>query len=115
MATETFPAVAPSRGSRLTRATAVLEARFGDGYTQAAADGINATRRRYAARWEALPSADADRIEAFLARHGGWKPFLFQPPSLAAAVKWRCKSWDRERLSATHATMRAEFEEDFSL
>jgi len=57
----------------------VLSAKFGDGYEQLAADGINAVQ-------DSWPLEFTDRsqvitqIKNFLDSHGSWKPFFWTPP-----------------------------------
>lgn len=112
--TETFPDIAVSRDSRLSEAANVSEARFGDSYTQSAADGLNAIPRTYRAVFTARPVADIDTIRTFLRARGGHEPFNFTPPGETDAIKWRCKEWSRNLISATHATLTATFVEDFT-
>ena len=112
--TATFPDIPVSRDSRLSETANVREARFGDGYTQAAAAGLNAIPRTYRAVFTARPLADIDTIRAFLVARAGHEPFTFTPPGESDAIKWRCKEWARTRVSPTHATLTATFEEDFA-
>ena len=114
MATQTFPDIAVSGDSRLSEQVRVREVQFGDGYTQSAADGINAIPRTYRAVFAARPNADLDTIRSFLRERGGHEPFWFTPPEESAAIKWRCKDWAITRISATHRTLIATFVEDFS-
>ena len=114
MAVQTFPAIAVSGESRLSETPRVREVRFGDGYTQAAADGINTIPRTYRAVFAARPNGEIDTIRAFLRARAGHEPFRFTPPEESAAVKWRCREWSVRRVSATHRTLSATFVEDFT-
>jgi len=115
--TETFPDIAPSRGSGFGPIRPkIKKAAFGDNYEQTAADGLNTERRMYRAVFEARENADIETIRAFLSARGGHEPFEFTPPGMGDAVKWRCEEWDGPIWeSATHSTLRATFIEDFSL
>ena len=115
MAIETFPPIAVlSRASRLSEAPRVRQLRFGDGYIQAAAAGINPVRRSYRAVFAALSLADVETIRAFLRARAGHEPFWFTPPGASDPIKWRCGDWSVTRTSATHRTLTATFVEDFT-
>ena len=114
MAIQTFPDIPVSADSALSETPRVREVRFGDGYAQAAADGLNAVPRTYRAVFAARPNADIDTIRAFLRARAGHEPFLFAPPGESAAIRWRCKEWSVRRVSATHRTLSATFVEDFT-
>ena len=58
---------------------ATLTAKFGDGYEQTAADGINNTKQSWPLVFRGR-EADIAPIKAFLNRHGGFKAFLWKPP-----------------------------------
>lgn len=78
MAVETFtwcPKVDPvSSPEYRTRSS-----KFGDGYEQVSADGINNISDSWALTF-VVPEADAAAIKDFLNRHGGFKSFLWTPP-----------------------------------
>ena len=114
MAAPTFPAIAASRESGLSEAARVREVRFGDGYAQSAADGLNAVVRTFRAVFAARTRAEIDTIRTFLRARAGHEPFLFTPPGASAAIKWRCREWSETRTGATHRTLTAFFVEDFT-
>lgn len=58
----------------------ILSARFGDGYEQTAGDGINTAQQSWPLSFGGS-GADIAPIRAFLDRHGGWKSFLWTPPT----------------------------------
>lgn len=63
-------------------------AQFGDGYSQAMGDGINAV----AQEWDLEFKGNASLISAirdFLKAHGGWRAFLWTPP-LEPQGLYRC-------------------------
>lgn len=56
-----------------------LEAKFGDGYTQAAADGINNKIQSWLLEFVGNETRTAQIVD-FLDRHGGYRSFLWTPP-----------------------------------
>lgn len=78
MATEEFT-WCPDNGADGEVTHRTLEAQFGDGYKQVAGDGINARSMV----WNLTFGRDQEEIyliKDFLDRHGGRKPFYWQPP-----------------------------------
>lgn len=63
-----------------------LDAQFGDGYSQSAADGINTEFQSWTISCRGLiapdciVATDIAEVMAFLDSHGGWKSFLWTPP-----------------------------------
>ncbi len=113
---ETFPDIELSRGSGPKTKARVLEKRLGDGYTQSAADGLNALPMTFRAVFQSPPKADIATIEAFLKRHGGHTAFVFTVPGETAARRWRCTQWTGPTwVSATARSLTATFIEDFGL
>lgn len=98
MALETFlPCVPPQPGTRNKPEIKLLEAEFGDGYTQAAPDGLNHIRRTLSLSWEKLLPWQKDQIVGFLESQGGYKSFWYTPSNESVPVKWTCKDWDDAR------------------
>lgn len=64
---------------------AVLQAQFGDGYIQTAADGINNRRQSWNLTFVGKRAVIA-AIQTFLNRHAGFKPFEWTPKDHAAAL-----------------------------
>lgn len=111
------PPVNPSVGG-LTKSTQprVLIADFGDGYTQRAGDGLNATERRLSVRWENISAADADMIEAFFEARRGYEAFLWNPPQGGpTGKKWTCPEWERENVDTGIDSITATFRQVFDI
>lgn len=107
-----LPAVPMSRGSKPQESTRLLKARFGDGYTQVAADGLNSIEMTFEARWQAAPIADINTLVTFFRTAAGVQSFTFTIPGEANARTWRCEQWTGpDRLSSTHANLSARFVE----
>ncbi|MCW2242809.1 phage tail protein [Azospirillum canadense] len=104
MTTPTFaPPVSPSVNSQKTVQPRVLKAEFGDGYRQRAADGLNSRPAAWDLKWDALTTADADTIEAFLDDRGGVEAFWWTPLDAATPRKFIAESWSRAPIVGAEA------------
>lgn len=86
----------------------VRVAKFGDGYEQRAADGINTLLRTVSVRL----AADLDTLDAaeqFLINRGGVEAFNWYDPKGQDGL-WVCRSWTR-RDGVTGGELSATFEE----
>ena len=114
MALATFnPSIKPSPGTGIKLAIKLLEAEFGDGYSQTLPDGINHIKKTLSLKWDILDDAQVAEIFGFFTTQGGYIPFLYQPVGEAAPIKWRCKEWTRDRPAAGW-TMSATLVQDFT-
>jgi phage-related protein len=94
----------PSKSTQGKPSVRTLKARFGDGYEQRAADGINNVLRTWNAVWSNYHHVDADpnkpslkALNDFFTTQGGWKKFLWvQPPpfDIEGAKTFVCDDWD---------------------
>jgi phage-related protein len=94
---------------------AVLEARFGDGYSQRAADGINTNRRIFSLRWTALTQAEASVISDFLSAQDGYKVFNWMHPVTTVVYQVACRRYSRQYQDSVISSISAEFEQEFDL
>lgn len=101
----------PSWGARQSVKPTVMLARFGDGYEQRVADGINNKPRNWSLSFTRA-IAEIDAIESFLSSAGAAAAFDWTPPS-GAAGKFVCDQWDREIQSPSAHTLTATFREVF--
>ncbi|MBA8881732.1 phage tail protein [Phyllobacterium myrsinacearum] len=88
------PSVPPSSGTRHKPEIKLLEAEFGDGYTQSARRGINHLRRTLALSWDKLLPWQEAEIMGFLTERGGDRLFYFTPTGERKALKWTCQEFD---------------------
>lgn len=96
MALITFnPPVGPSPGTAFKPQIKVLEAEFGDGYSQPTPDGINNVREKVDLTWDGLTEAQMLQINNFFKARMGAQAFYFKPAGYAAPLKWTCKEWTR--------------------
>lgn len=61
--------------------------KYGDGYKQDLADGVNPLERSYTLTWDPIGMGEADDIIAFLEAHVG-TPFYYQLPREPAPRTW---------------------------
>lgn len=78
--TETFPNIIPDKASTRTYTPRILQADFGDDYSQATADGINPYEEKWSLSFTNRPKADIDAIKALLELTNGWQAFYWTPP-----------------------------------
>lgn len=88
------------------RVTAV---KYGDGYEQRKPAGINTDLKKYGVTFS-VTRDDARYLEGFLARHGGYKAFLWTPPYLYRPIKVVCRKWSNT-VNARRVDYNAEFEQ----
>ena len=108
MAIQTFsPPVDPTPGTTHGRKLNILEADFGDGYSQPTPNGLNYIRREVALQWDGLSLAQKQAIDSFMFDRGGTEPFLYTVFGETVERKWTCKDWSavaeagRWRMAAT--------------
>ncbi|MFG1314707.1 phage tail protein [Xanthobacter autotrophicus] len=116
MALETFvPPIPPSPSTGNKPELKLLEAQFGDGYTQTTRDGMNHIRDNVSLTWDLLLPAQADAIDAFFRTKGGDTPFLYKPVMFAAPVRWTCKEWSHDVIENGFRTITATLKRDFNV
>lgn len=87
------PPVGPSPGTTHKPTLKILEAEFGDGYSQPTPDGINHIRHNASLKWDALTYEQMEQIHAFFMRHGGTKAFYYRPFGEGETRKWTCREF----------------------
>jgi phage-related protein len=109
------PPVQPSVGATNKPKVRVLLASFGDGYTQATADGLNHIRDEFSLTWEVLTASQSDYVDTFLREQGGHTPFYWTAPGEATPQKWTCEEWSVSHIQAGFRRITATFVESFNL
>lgn len=109
MATFTYT---PEFGAAVTHKPTVRAVKFGDGYEQRLAYGINTNPRVWDLRFASRSNTEADAILAFLEARGAVESFDWTPPS-GSAGKWICREWSRTMDRYNLNTVQAKFEEVF--
>jgi phage-related protein len=90
----TFPNHPVHYGSKPKTEMKVLEADFGDGYTQRVADGLNSIKETWTVDWKNIEKVDAFEIVNFLKARKGFEAFYWTPPGELSARLWTCKTFD---------------------
>ena len=89
MATFTYT---PEFGALVTKKPAVRSVKFGDGYEQRIADGINNQLREYSLSFSG-DEADIREIDKFLTEHGAVKAFSWTPQDTWQTGTFKCEEW----------------------
>ena len=89
----------------------VKTAKFGDGYEQAAQDGINNKSQSWPLTFTGK-EAFIKEIVAFLDKHGGATAFYWTAP-LSDQALYRCKTYSASPLGAGAYNLTATFEQAF--
>ncbi|MGZ3743533.1 MAG: phage tail protein [Pseudobdellovibrionaceae bacterium] len=93
----------------------VIEAKFGDSYSQRQQVGINAVWDSWSLSFSNRPSAEGEQIIAFLKARGGVEAFDFTPPYESTAIRVVCRpgQWSVKRQKAGIVSINAKFEQVF--
>ena len=80
---------------QLEKEPKVLVSKFGDGYEQRVADGINNNLQKWSLSFTKRSDADIDAIYDFLDARGGVESFFWTPRSEAASRTFVCRKYTR--------------------
>jgi len=86
-----FPSIKIDMKSAFERTPRIMEASFGDGYSQPLPDGINAFEERWNLSFSNRPKADIDTLRTFLDAVGNHISFNWTAPDDVSAKKWVVK------------------------
>jgi phage-related protein len=116
MPLQTFnPPRPPAPGTLSKPEYKILEAEFGDGYSQPTPDGLNHIRRTISLEWENLTPIEANQILNFIIAHKGVTPFYYTPSDETTPIKWTCKEHEDARTKGGLRTVTLMLREDFTL
>lgn len=87
------PPVAPSPGTSYMPQLKILDAEFGDGYSQPTPNGLNHIRNTVGLAWDALTLQQMQTIVGFFVRHGGTRTFHYAPFGARGISRWTCRDW----------------------
>jgi phage-related protein len=99
----------PAYGMNVSKQPRTLTNKFGDGYEQRAADGINNKLRTYSLSFSRV-TADVEAIETFLDGKGGVTSFTWTP-SGGSEVRVICREWGYSFNSNNTRVLNCTFEE----
>ena len=109
----TFPSITPTYNAQKNNRPNVRTVRFGDGYEQRIAFGLNQNPKTFTLTFE-VSETDADTIETFLdARAADNASFDFTPPGEGSSSKFVCEQWSKSIPYLNRATIQATFREVF--
>jgi phage-related protein len=80
---------------QLEKEPKVMESKFGDGYSQRVADGINNNLQTWQISFTKRSGADVDAIYDFLEARGGVESFEWTPRGEQTPRNFICKKWTR--------------------
>lgn len=107
--------VAPDRSLTRTSTPKVLRARFGDGYEQRIADGINNLEQTFSISFVNRSKEDIDDITAFFELKGGVTSFDYTIPDsnvsapFETTIKVVCENWSTVYVQTDCYTCTANF------
>lgn len=102
----------PDFGANAMMKPNVRTTKFGDGYEQRQANGINNKPRQWSLSFSMRDNAEADAIEAFLEARGGVEAFDWTDPRMKT-VRVKCAQWNRIADRYNLSTITATFEQVF--
>ncbi len=111
---DTLPDIPISFSSNGSVNMRVLEAQFGDGYNQRAADGLNSISTDWSLVWTARPDADITILTDFFRSKFGFEIFLFTPPN-DIERQYVCKDYKPTPTADGFSSLTAKLEEQFDI
>jgi phage-related protein len=93
----------------------VLEAEFGDGYSQRSSPGINNSRKTVALTYTNVTRSERDSIRDFCTAHSHGEAFYFTLPDESTPRKWRLLDFKDTYLSSLYCTFNCNLKEVFDL
>lgn len=103
----------PSKSFTKSVKPRVLNAQFGDGYSQRAVNGINSIVREWNLSFNSKSIKDINAIETFLSNRKGVEGFLWTPPGESTAYAVICQDWSRTYDTHISASLQARFTQIF--
>jgi phage-related protein len=104
---------AESDGSDVGFKTRVNKVRYGDGYEQRAADGLNPVMQSWRLKFDDVDNAIGNDLIAFLIARGGVEAFDWTPKWATTAIKVICEDWNRSIARGDLSNISATFEQRF--
>ena len=81
---------------QLEKVPKVKVAKFGDGYEQRVADGINNNLQKWTASFTRRSGTDIDAVYDFFEARGGYESFEWMPRGEVALRKFVCRKYTRK-------------------
>jgi phage-related protein len=102
----------PDYGATYDNKPDVRVSKFGDGYEQRQANGLNSLRKTWQLKFSLRSNTEADAITAFLGARAAVESFDWTDVD-GAAGKYVCRSWNRSKDRFNLNTITATFEQVF--
>jgi phage-related protein len=112
---DTFPSIRHSYAVPSNVQAQILQNKFGDGYSERAAQGLNNESQVWQLSWNNRPISDIDTIEAFIKAAGGYQSFYWTPPRGSAPLLFFCQKWSRTYSGPKSDDFSATFEQVFDI
>lgn len=87
----------------------VLQANFGDGYSQRVPDGLNNIEEKWSLKWDILTLAEKNAIVAFFEARKGAESILMTMPGESVQKTWICSAWSSNQVSYAAYSLSASF------
>lgn len=104
----------PDNGASKSRKPRVASIKFGDGYEQRVAYGINTQPDEWSLSFSKRDNTEAEAIDAFLTALAGVDSFDWTPPG-GSAAKFICREWTKTIERFNLNTIQAKFEQVYDL
>lgn len=104
----------PDQGAAVEDNCVVVEAKFGDGYVQRAAPGLNSVQQIWTLSFTLRQVSEVNAIYSFLKACKGVSYFVWTTP-FGETLKFTCKKFSRTANYSTNAALSATFEQVFDL
>jgi len=102
----------PDYGASYEIKPSVRVAKFGDGYEQRQANGLNPQAKTWSLQFPSRSDAEASAISAFLAARGAVESFDWTDPS-GGVGKYVCRGWSLAKDQYNLNTIACKFEQVF--
>lgn len=99
----------PDRNFRRTTEPRVLEAQFGDGYSQRTSDLLNNVNESFALTFNNRTNTDIENIIAFFEITGGYDSFDWTPPGESTSIKVIVDKWNKTYITNDYSSLSATF------
>lgn len=104
----------PDFSAQVSSRPVVRAVKFGDGYEQRLAYGINNNPKQWSLTFAARDDSEANSIEAFFDARGGVESFDWTAPN-GTYGKYVCREWNRTFDKSNLNTVTASFEQVYDL
>ena len=101
----------PDYGAGRTHTPRVRSVRFGDGYEQRLAYGLNTNLQVWQLAFSARTNVETDSIMNFLDARNGVESFDWTTPDNVSGKKWLCRQWQKSMIAFNINSVSCQFEE----